>query len=172
MGEIRNTKTFMRVVHRYLGYFMAGIMAIYALSGIVLIYRDTDFLKKEVVVEKSISANLSEKELPRELKMKRFNIDKTENGVIYFNRTGTYTLATGAVKLTNKELPYLLDQMVHLHKAKSGNSLSPLNVLFGVSLFFFVISSFWMFNLKSKIFRRGLIFTALGLVLSIVLLLL
>lgn len=33
----------MRVYHRYLGFFLAGIMAVYAISGVVLIFRDTDF---------------------------------------------------------------------------------------------------------------------------------
>jgi hypothetical protein len=37
----------MRVYHRYLGFFLAGIMAIYSVSGIIMIFRDTDFLKKE-----------------------------------------------------------------------------------------------------------------------------
>jgi uncharacterized iron-regulated membrane protein len=37
----------MRIYHRYLGFFLAGIMAIYSVSGIIMIFRDTDFLKKE-----------------------------------------------------------------------------------------------------------------------------
>ena len=37
----------MRIYHRYLGFFLAGIMAIYSISGIIMIFRDTDFLKKE-----------------------------------------------------------------------------------------------------------------------------
>ena len=45
------TNTRMRVIHRYLGFFLAGIMAVYALSGIVLVFRKTDFLKKEVKIE-------------------------------------------------------------------------------------------------------------------------
>ena len=45
------SKVTMRVLHRYLGFFLAGIMAVYALSGIVLIFRDTDFLKSEQTVE-------------------------------------------------------------------------------------------------------------------------
>ena len=40
-----NLNTTMRIYHRYLGFFLAGIMAVYAISGIVLIFRDTDFLK-------------------------------------------------------------------------------------------------------------------------------
>jgi hypothetical protein len=45
MDKIKDTRSFMRVTHRYLGYFLAGIMAVYAVSGIILVYRDTDFLK-------------------------------------------------------------------------------------------------------------------------------
>ncbi len=47
MDKIKDTRSFMRVTHRYLGYFLAGIMAVYAVSGIILVYRDTDFLKSE-----------------------------------------------------------------------------------------------------------------------------
>ena len=42
----------MRVYHRYLGFFLAGIMAVYAISGVVMIFRDTDFLKREKQIEK------------------------------------------------------------------------------------------------------------------------
>jgi len=45
----------MRVIHRYLGFFLAGIMAVYALSGIIMIFRETDFLKQEVVAERQLS---------------------------------------------------------------------------------------------------------------------
>ena len=31
-----------RILHRYLGFFLAGIMMIYAVSGITLIFRNTD----------------------------------------------------------------------------------------------------------------------------------
>jgi uncharacterized iron-regulated membrane protein len=37
----------MRIYHRYLGFFLAGIMAVYAISGVVMIFRDTDFLKQK-----------------------------------------------------------------------------------------------------------------------------
>ncbi len=43
-----------RIIHRYLGFFLAGIMAVYALSGVVLIYRQTDFLKKEKQIERQV----------------------------------------------------------------------------------------------------------------------
>lgn len=171
MDKIKNTRSFMRIVHRYLGYFMAGIMTVYAVSGVLLVYRDTDLLKKEKAYDKIVAKNLSEKELGKELKMKGLEVEKTENGTIFF-KGGTYNSDTGQAKYTKKELPYVLDKMTKLHKSPSKDKLGGLNVLFGVCLFFFVISSFWMFNPKTKAFRRGMIFTAAGLIISIVLLLL
>lgn len=170
MDKIKDTRSFMRITHRYLGYFMAGIMVIYALSGILLIYRDTDFLKREKIYDKVIEKNLSEKELGKELKIKNFEVLKTENNIIRF-KEGSYNTLTGQANYTKKELPFVLDKMTKLHKAKSEDRLSPLNAFFGICLFFFVISSFWMFNPKSKPFKRGVKFTIAGLVISIILLL-
>lgn len=102
--------------------------------------------------------------------MKGFEVEKTENDIVHF-KGGTYNSATGEAKYVKKELPFLLDKMTKLHKSPSKDKLGGLNVLFGVSLFFFVLSSFWMFNPKTKAFKRGMIFTAVGLVVSIILLL-
>lgn len=171
MDKIKDTRSFMRITHRYLGYFLAGIMAVYAVSGILLVYRDTDFLKKEKKYDKVIEKNLDEKALGKELRIKNFEIEKTEGTILKFKQ-GTYDAATGQAKYSKKELPFVLDKMTKLHKAQSKDRLSPLNTFFGISLFFFVISSFWMFNPKTKAFKRGMIFTAVGLVVSILLLLL
>lgn len=168
MDKIKNTRSFMRIVHRYLGYFLAGIMAVYSVSGILLIYRDTDFLKKEKNYDKVIGKNLSDKELGKELKIKNFEVEKTEGTILKFKQ-GTYDSSTGQAKYSKKELPFVLDKMTKLHKAQSKDTLSPLNAFFGVSLFFFVISSFWMFNPKTKAFKRGIIFTIAGLIVSIIL---
>lgn len=171
MDKIKDTRSFMRITHRYLGYFLAGIMAVYAVSGVLLVYRDTDFLKKEKKYAKVIEKNLDEKALGKELKIKNFEVEKKEGTVLTFKQ-GTYDAATGQAKYSKKELPFVLDKMTKLHKAQSKDTLSPLNTFFGISLFFFVISSFWMFNPKTKTFKRGMIFTAAGLVVSILLLLL
>jgi uncharacterized iron-regulated membrane protein len=42
----KKTSGTMRIFHRYLGFFLSGIMTVYALSGVVLIFRDSDFLGK------------------------------------------------------------------------------------------------------------------------------
>ena len=84
MDRIHNTRSFMRITHRYLGYFMAGIMTVYAVSGVLLVYRDTDVLKKEKNYEKVFEKNLDEKALGKEIKIKGFEVEKTENGILYF----------------------------------------------------------------------------------------
>lgn len=169
MDKIKDTRSFMRITHRYLGYFLAGIMAVYALSGILLVYRDTDFLKNEKKYDKTIAPHLPEKALGKELKIKGLEVEKTEGNILHFKQ-GTYDMSTGNAKYAKKELPFVLDKMVKLHKSQSKDTLSPLNVFFGVSLFFFVISSFWMFNPKTKAFKRGIKFTIAGLIISVVLL--
>ena len=50
---------------------MAGIMAVYAISGVLLIHRDTDFLKKKRK-SKKIETNIPTDKLGKELKIKGF----------------------------------------------------------------------------------------------------
>src|SRR5688572_32170720 len=50
-----------------------------------------------------------------------------------------------------------LDKMTHLHKASTDDPLYWLNVFFGVSLLFFVLSAFWMYLPKTKVFKAGLL---------------
>jgi hypothetical protein len=89
--------------------------------------------------------------------------------VNYF-KEGTYELATGNAVYTVKELPFVLDKMAKLHKAKSAEPLFFLNIFFGVALLFFVVSSFWMFMPSSSVFKKGVLFAAIGAVLTLVLL--
>jgi uncharacterized iron-regulated membrane protein len=164
-----SASTNMRVIHRYLGFFLCGIMAVYALSGILMIFRDTDFLKKEKQVVKEVASNLEENKIGEAIGLKQLKIKKTEGDVVYFEN-GTYTKSSGKAEYTVKELPVVLNKMTKLHKAKSAEPLFFLNVFFGVSLLFFVVSSFWMFVPKSSIFKKGLYFTLAGVVLTFVLL--
>lgn len=163
------TSTRFRVIHRYLGYFLAGIMAVYSISGIALIFRKTDFLKQEVAVEQQLAANLNSTEVGKALKIKNFKAERTEDGVTYF-ATGQYDAATGTATVTKKQLPYLLGKMTHLHKATTNDPLYYLNIFFGFSLLFFVISSFWMFRPSTDVFRKGMYFTLGGILLTLLLL--
>lgn len=169
MSTNKPISTTMRVLHRYLGYFLAGIMAVYALSGLIMIFRDTDFLKKEKLITRQIQPNADDKELPELLKMRQLKVKKTEGNLVYFDN-GTYDRSTGKAELTIKELPWFLNKMTQIHKARSADTLFFLNVFFGVSLLFFVVSSFYMFLPRTSIFKKGLYFTLAGIVLTLVLL--
>ncbi len=159
----------MRIIHRYLGFFLAGIMAVYSLSGIVLIFRDTDFLKQEKRITKQVKPQSNAEELEKLLGMKRLKVVKEEGGVIFFEN-GSYNKANGTAEYSVKELPLLLKKMTHLHKAKSAEPLFFLNIFFGIGLLFFVISSFWMFMPSTSIFKKGMYFTLAGVALTLLLL--
>ena len=165
----RKTEEKMRTYHRYLGFFLAGIMAMYAISGIVLIYRNTDFLKKEVAVEKTIKPNIKANEVGKALKIKHFKLLKEEGNMIHFEG-GTYDRKTGEANYTEKKLPFVLDKMTKIHKATSSQPLYFLNIFFGAALLFFVVSAFWMFRPSAPIFKKGIYFALGGLVLTLILL--
>ena len=169
MSKQRELSNKMRVYHRYLGFFLAGIMGVYAISGIVLIFRDTDFLKIEKLHEKQLAANLNAEELGKEIKIKRLEFVEVSGEVSSFKQ-GSYNTKTGEVTYTTKKLPLVLDKMAHMHKAKSTDPLFFLNIFFGIALLFFVVSAFWMFLPGSSIFKKGLYFAAAGMVLTFILL--
>jgi hypothetical protein len=159
----------MRSLHRDVGYFIIGLTIIYSISGVVLIYRNTDFLKSEKQIEKQISPNLKESELGGILHVRNLEIVKIEGDIISF-RNGTYNMATGVVNYSEKTLPAFLERFNNLHKKASGSISYLFSTIFGVLLLFLAISSFWMFKPTTKMFRRGIIFTGSGLLLAIILL--
>lgn len=170
MADNRALHFQMRILHRYLGFFLVGIMAVYAISGIVLIFRDTDFLKREKTVIKQVKANAAASELGQLLDLRRLKVTKEDDRTIYFGE-GSYDRASGKAQYTVKELPLVLEKMTHLHKAKSADPLFFFNIFFGLALLFFVLSSFWMFLPDTPMFKKGILFTLAGLVLTLLLLL-
>lgn len=158
-----------RIYHRYLGFFLAGIMAMYALSGIILIFRDTAFLKTDKLVEKKLEANLDTAALGKAIKINNLSIDSTSANLQHFKQ-GNYNKATGNVSYSVQSLPLVLEKMTKLHKANTKHPLFYLNIFFGASLLFFVLSSFWMFMPKTTIFKKGLYFTLAGILLTVLLL--
>jgi hypothetical protein len=167
MSEDRTPK--MRLYHRYLGFFLAGIMAVYAVSGITLIFRDTNFLKSEKLVERQLKPDLKPEELGREIRIRDLKVESEEGTLIKF-RQGSYDRATGVAKYTTKELPFIVNKLQNLHKAETKDPLFFMNIFFGVSLLFFVISSFYMFLPGTSVFKKGLYFTLAGIVMTLILL--
>lgn len=160
----------MRIYHRYLGYFLAGIMAVYAMSGIVMIFRDTTFLKKDKLVERKLDANLSAEGLGKAIRINNLKFTSENGEFVSFNPGGTYNKATGEVKYLVKSWPKVIEKLTQLHKANTKSPLFYLNVFFGASLLFFVISSFWMFLPKTTIFKKGLLFTLAGIIIMLIML--
>lgn len=169
-GVKKSFNYYMRCLHRDIGFFLIGLTIIYSISGIVLIYRDTDLLKHDVVIEKKLTPNMDASEIGGVLHMRDFKILKSEGDIVYF-QDGTYNSATGVVKFTTKELPSFLNKFNGLHKSSSRNLAHWFTTIYGVLLLFLAISSFWMFNAKSKPFRRGIFIAGVGIAASLVLLL-
>lgn len=142
-----------RSVHRYLGFFLAGIMLMYSLTGITLIFRDSDTFKREVRVEKQLGKNLEK--LPKLKGAKNINYNKT----------------TGVVTYSQMKSPKILGLMEKIHKAKSSDPLYFFNIFFGLSLLFFVVSSYWMFLPQTAVFKKAIYFTLAGISLAAVMLL-
>ena len=135
-------------------------MAVYSISGLALIFRKTDVFKKEVKITKTISPNLSVKDLESTLKIKNLYVNSIEGNLVYFDK-GRYNKLTGDVIYSKKELPYFLKKMQTLHKA---TTKSP------VYLLFFVISSFWMFLPSTSVFKKGIYFSLAGILMTIIIL--
>ncbi len=166
---IKDFRIWMRVAHRYIGFFMAGIMLVYALSGMLLVFRDTDFLKMTQHIQTQVAPQLGEKQLAKALQLKTVDITSQQGDIQTF-KEGQYNLATGQADYTVKKLPALLEKMNNFHKAPSKGNMGGLNVLFGGCLLFFVLSSFFLFAPSSRIFKRGLAFVGVGAILSVILL--
>ena len=129
MDNIKPTSFYMRVLHRYIGFFLAGIMAVYALSGIVLIFRDTNFLKKENHLEMQLGAGLQADTVGKQIKIRDLKFTKAEGDLQYFEQ-GTYNTKTGLANYTTKTLPRLINKLTQLHKASTKQPVYFFNIFF------------------------------------------
>lgn len=150
-----------RKYHRWLGFFLAGIMAIYATSGILLIFRQTDFLKFPQTEVRQLQPGLQIDSLGENLRLKNFKVESESNGLIVFN-SGEYDKSTGEVVIKSIDYPKPLAKLVKLHKATTNSPLFFLNITFGIALLFFVISAFLMFMPKLPFFKNGIKIASLG----------
>ena len=158
-----------RILHRYLGYFLAGVMMVYALSGITLIFRKTDTFKVSIEKEMTVAPGLDAIGLGKALRIRNLTPIDNDGSLMVFEQ-GVYNTITGEADYTVKELPYWLDKLTHLHKATTEDPLYYFNIFFGLALLFLAISSFFMFAKTSFIFKKGLWFTLGGIILVLIML--
>lgn len=166
----KSVNYYMRTLHRDIGFFAFGLVVIYVLSGVALIYRDTDFLKREVTVERKLKPNMVIEDVGKELRLRDFKVTKTEGDMITF-QNGTYNKTSGAAVFTSKEVMFPINKFINFHKAISGKATHWFNLVFGIVFLFLAVSSLWMFKANTKTFRRGMILVGVGIVFTIVLLL-
>ncbi|MHC1760028.1 MAG: hypothetical protein AB9917_11025 [Negativicutes bacterium] len=173
--EKKTLQEYIRMLHRNIGFFVIGLTMIYSLSGIVLVYRTTDFLKQDTWVQKTISKDITSAELSKTLRVREINIVKSEGNIVYFRagdniKNGKYDKATGMVSYTEKKLPALLNKFNELHKASSRNSAHLFSVVYGILLFFLAVSSFWMYKPGTKMFRQGIYIALAGFLAALLML--
>ena len=96
-----NIYKIMRVLHRDIGFLTIGLTLVYVLSGVLLIYRNTDFMKMEKTEEKQLAASLSGSEVAQQLRIRNFKVEREEGAVIYF-KEGHYNGDTGMSVITRK----------------------------------------------------------------------
>ena len=90
-----------------------------------------------------------------------------EDGDVLILNDGTYNRKTGVAVIKRMQLPFVLEKMEKLHKATTNSPLFFLNIFFGASLLFFVLSAFWMYTPKMSKFKKGLYFSIVGFVLTL-----
>ena len=137
-------------------------MIIYSLSGIVQTYRDSDFLKHEVLTEKQPGPGLNEEQLGGKLRLRDFKVIKT-TGTILFFKEGFYDAATGKASYVTKEWYSWILPFTELHKTAGKNMAHYFTTIFGILLLFMSVSAFWMFKPGTKAFSSGLLLTVAGI---------
>lgn len=168
-NEKKSINYYIRSLHRDIGFFVIGLTIIFSISGIVLVYRDSDFLKFPQKIERKLEPNMQADELGRILHMRDFKVQKTEGDIVYFE-SGTYNKTTGIAAYTSKELPAFLNVFSAFHKSSSHDAMHLMVVIYGVLLLFLALSSFWMFKTRSKFFKRGIYFAGAGFVVAVLVL--
>ncbi len=166
----RNFQEWMRSLHRDIGFLTIGLTLVYALSGVILIYRNTSFLRYEKRTEKVIEANLPVEQLGAKLRMHRFKVTSQKGDTIFFNG-GHYIPATGEAVVVRKTYPETVMKLIRLHMMSGRNQFAIVGGIYGILLTFLAISGLFMYKFKSRNGRRGIVLTLLGVIFSVILLL-
>lgn len=159
------------MLHRNVGFFIFGFIVIYAISGITLIFRDSNFLKVEKKIQTVLPIGTKPSAIGGALKLREFRIIATKGDIIYF-QGGSFNKVTGEAEHVVKELMFPFNKLTKLHKTPSKNPLHWLSLVLAILLLFMAISSLWMFSPKTKKFKRGAIVAAIGILFACLLLLL
>lgn len=166
----KSLQYYMRAIHRVLGYLAVGMAIIYALSGITLIHRTGDFMKKTVPTELSLSPGLDAQQLGAELKIKNLKVtNETAEEIVWAD--GKYEKTTGNVTYDKKELIKPLDKFIDLHKLPDAKNphIAFVTTLFGIVLLLLALTSLFMYKPSAKQFKANMIYIGIGVVITVIL---
>ena len=163
-----------RKIHRILAYLTLGMVIIYALSGIILIHRTGDFMKHAVAVETVVEPNLTGDELAPALKMRFVKVIKETPTTIFFADDGQYDKATGKASYLKKEVVKPFDKFIEIHMLadKQNPGIAWMTTIFGICLFLLALTSLFMYKPSAKQFKANMVYTVIGIVVTVVLVLL
>lgn len=164
----KSVQLIMRQLHRDIGFLLIGLTIVFSLSGIVLIYRDTDVFKVEKNYQKTLKTNLNQDGLRDEIHIRRLRITSETEQEILFDE-GSYNKATGIAEYTLMEYPLIISKLSNMHKAISRETLHWVITIYGVLLFFLALSSFWMFKPGTALFKRSLLLGGIGIAFAVIL---
>ena len=164
----KSIQYYIRLLHRDIGFLMVGLTIIYALSGILLMYRGTGFLQTQTTVQTAAAKGLEAGELGKALGLRRFVLEQQTADTVYF-QGGTYDRATGIATITKQEFPAVLNMMTQVHKLTSRSPLHLMALVYASLLLFLALSSLAMYKPGTRLFRRGMSFSAAGMVMAVIL---
>ncbi len=157
---------YMRTLHRDLGFITIGLTVVFALSGSLLVFRDTPFMKVEKLEEMQLEAGLDGLELSQKVRVRGFRVERIEEHMIYFN-SGSYNQETGETMINRMVYPSPIDKLVDLHKVTSKSPMAWIAAIYGFILTFFAISGMLMFRVGSPNSKRAFILTVGSIVLTV-----
>lgn len=166
METKRSFSYWMRVLHRDIGFLAIGLSLVFAISGVTLVFRNTDFLKTEQTQVRNLPAALSADQLSQELRMRNFTVESEDDQTIHFNQ-GSYNKVTGEASLKVEDVVFPINLMNRFHKISGNDTVYIISVLFAIILVFLAVSSLFIFP-KGRLLKRAIILTLIGLVIAIV----
>lgn len=176
---MKKTRKWMRNFHRDLGYFFAGIIVIYAVSGFLLnhfSHGDVAYIDIEFTV--ALDSNLTKTEVQAymekhhaDIEVKKYKLKEKQVKLYLKNGKGVYSQGSGELEISSYKKNTLIYYMNRLHF----NSLKYWTYIadaFAIALVFFAISGLIIVKGKKGFMRRGIYLTVIGIILPLLICLL
>lgn len=178
----KNLNKTLRILHRDIGYFIVGLVILYAVSGVALNHRRSwnpttrvistiDFVEGDLIAKDSITADYTLNLIEKFGYRKEFNryFIRKNNLIVQFDG-GRLTMnvknGEGKVELTRKQ--HVFNQFIFLHRT-SNNWWIYFSDLFSLFLIFLAISGLILVKGEKGFKWRGLFLGLIGIIIPVIL---